>query len=155
MLPPGTTLNLPTFSDPSVPEQPTRHDYVGRKGDLRCELWYADVRDGHGRQACLYAYHMNRPKDGVLIPFGGMWQFAEKGAIDSVIQPLARKLFPFCTRQDAFRTLDLVMDYLEDLKNHKPEPGVDKTLDDFLQECDDEGLEFFITDAVGRPLSLS
>jgi hypothetical protein len=144
-----------TVANPDAVEAPTRHSYIGKKGDLRCELWYADVKDGMGRQACLYVYKFNAPKDGLLLPFGGMWQFAQKGAIDGIVRRVAKHLFPFVTRQDEFRTLDLILDYLEDLKNHKPEPGQDKGLDEFLQECDDEGLEFFLTDEVGRPISVN
>jgi hypothetical protein len=36
------------------------------------------------------------------------------------------------------------MDYLEDLKNHKPEPGLDTSLDDFLESCEEEAGEFFL-----------
>lgn len=121
-----------------------RHSFVGRKGDLRVELHYADLNDGNGRQACLYLFKFNAPKDGVLVPFAGMWQFAENNALQTVVVPIARKLYGFDTQMDQIRVLDAMLDYLEDLKNHKPEPGLDKSLDQFLEECDAEDTPFFL-----------
>ncbi len=121
-----------------------RHSFVGVKGDLRVELHYADVNDGNGRQACLYLFKVNAPKDGVLVPFAGMWRFAEKDALHTVVVPVARKLYGFDTRMDQTRVLDAMLDYLEDLKNHKPEPGLDKSLDQFLEECEKEDTPFFL-----------
>lgn len=121
-----------------------RHSFVGRKGDLRVELHYADLNDGNGRQACLYLFKFTAPKDGVLVPFAGMWQFAEKNALHTVVVPIARKLYGFDTQMDQIRVLDAMLDYLEDLKNHKPEPGLDKSLDQFLEECDAEDTPFFL-----------
>ena len=120
-----------------------RHSYVGSKGDLRVELHFASV-GGRERQACLYVFKFNDPKNGVLIPFDSMWQYAQRGAIDKVIKPLAAKLYGFVTRQDEFRVLDAVMDYLDDLKNHKPEPDQDPTLDEFLQDCEETVGEFYL-----------
>jgi hypothetical protein len=121
-----------------------RYKHVGVKGDLRIELHFADVNDGHGSQACLYIAHMLRPKDGVLVPFAGMWRYAQAGALDTVVRPLAKHLYNFVTRMDEIRVLDAVLDYLQDLKDHPPEPGHDKSLDDFLAECDEEDTPFFL-----------
>lgn len=128
----------------TTPVGSRRHHFVGVKGDLRVELHYADVNDSHGRQACLYLFHVNRPKDGVLVPFAGMWRYAEHRALDQVVRPIAKKLYPFTTRDDEFRVLDAMLDYLQDLKDHKPEPGQDKSLDDFLAECEREDAPFFL-----------
>jgi hypothetical protein len=136
-------------------QQEKRHTFVGVKGDLRVELHYVDVHDGEGVQACLYLFKFNAPKDGVYIPFNGMWVYAQRGAIDTVVRPVAKKLYGFVQRQDEYRVLDAIFDYLEDLKNHKPPPGRDRGIDEFLQECDDEGLEFFVEDGMGRKLSLT
>ena len=121
-----------------------RHSHVGVKGDLRVELHFADVRDGRGVQACLYLFAMLRPNDGVLVPFANMWQYAERNALDKVVRPLAGKLYPFTTKNDEYRVLDAILDYLQDLKDHPPEPGEDKTLDQFLEECDREDSPFFL-----------
>lgn len=121
-----------------------RHSHVGSKGDLRVELHFADVKDGRGEQACLYIFQFSRPNDGVLVPFAGMWHFAERNAIHQVVRPLAAKLYPFTTQQDEFRVLDAVLDYLQDLKDHPPQVGQDKTLDQFLEECDREDSPFFL-----------
>ena len=128
----------------TTPAGSRRHSFVGVKGDLRVELHYADVHDGNGRQACLYLFHAHRPKDGVLIPFAGMWRYAERDALDKVVKPVAAKIYPFVTRQDEFRVLDAILDYLQDLKDHRPETGMDKTLDEFLEECDREDSPFFL-----------
>lgn len=128
----------------TTPAGSRRHSFVGVKGDLRIELHYADVNDGAGRQACLYLFHAHRAKDGVLIPFGGMWQYAERDALDKVVKPVTAKLYPFVTRQDEFRVLDAILDYLQDLKDHRPETGMDKSLDEFLEECDREDSPFFL-----------
>jgi hypothetical protein len=120
-----------------------RHSFVGVKGDLRVELHYASIGGGE-RQACLYLFKVSDPKNGVLVPFDSMWQYAQRDAIDKVVKPLAAKLYGFVTRMDEFRVLDAVMDYLEDLKNHKPEPGLDTSLDDFLESCEEEAGEFFL-----------
>lgn len=128
----------------TTPAGSRRHHYVGKKGDLRVELHYADLNTGHGRQACLYVFHVLRAKDGVLIPFSDMWRYAERNALDRVVRPVAQKLYPFTTRDDEFRVLDAVLDYLQDLKDHKPEPGEDKSLDDFLAECDEADAPFFL-----------
>lgn len=120
-----------------------RHSYIGKKADLRVELHYCDLNDGNERQACLYLYHFLKPKGGVLVPFTGMWQFAERNRIEQVVRPIAKQLFGFVTQQDEHKVLDAMLDYMEDLKNHKPEPGLDKSLDEFLEECENEGNDFF------------
>lgn len=128
----------------TTPVGSRRHSFVGVKGDLRVELHYSDVGDGHGRQACLYLFQIQKPKDGVLIPFAGMWQYAERNALDKVVKPLAAKIYGFVSRQDEFRVLDAILDYLQDLKDHRPETGMDKTLDEFLEECDAADAPFFL-----------
>lgn len=124
-------------------DESRRHSFVGVKGDLRVELHYADVHDGAGWQGCLYIARKRAPQDGVLVPFAGMWRYAQADAIDKIVKPLAAKLYSFVTQQDEFRVLDAVLDYLEDLKNHPPEPGTDKSLDEFLAECEEADSPFF------------
>lgn len=133
-----------------------RHSFVGVKGDLRVELHYADVRDGAGRQACLYLFRARAPKDGVLVPFGELWRYRDEAGrrsmdVDASAEVIGRsakalsaQLYGVSTRTTEFRVLDAIMDYAEDLKNHRPEPGLDKTLDQFLEECDREDLGFFV-----------
>ena len=147
----------------TTPVGSRRHNFVGVKGDLRVELHYADVNDGHGRQACLYVFRQRDPKGGVLVPFAGLWRYREEAdgltrylrgreldaaASAEVIQLnsrlLAKHLYGFVTKQDEIRVLDAIMDYAEDLKNHKPEPGTDKSLDEFLEECEREDAPFFL-----------
>lgn len=143
----------------SIDESPAasrRHHYVGRKGDLRVELHYAEPHPGLcGREACLYVFKVNAPKMGALIPFCQMWQFdpravsARKGSVDAdrlavAVKKVVRHLYGIETQSDEHRVLDVLCDYLEDLKDHPPETGQDRTLDEFLTDCDNDGLEFFV-----------
>lgn len=147
----------------TTPAGSRRHNFVGVKGDLRIELHYADVKDGHGRQACLYVFRHRDPKGGVLVPFSGLWVYREEAdglarylrgreldttataaVMERSSRRLAAHLYGIATKQDEIRVLDAIMDYAEDLKNHKPEPGQDKTLDQFLEECDRDDTPFFL-----------
>lgn len=148
-----------------TPMGSTRHSFVGTKGDLRCELHYKDFGaidrtcTYHGIEAALYVFRASKPKAGIFIPMCKLWAFtydpmaAKSAQIDGArtgekvaarAREVARVLYGVETQSDGFRVLDLLCDYLEDLKNHRPPAGKDKSLDDFLAECDDEGLEFFL-----------
>lgn len=128
-----------------------RHGFVGVKGDLRVELHYADLKDGQGDQACLYVFRFRDPKGGVLVPFTRMWMFdirfgqadIDEDKLARVCMALANQLYGFATKQDQHRVLDAVVDYMDELKDHKPPPGMDKTLDQFLEECEREDLGFY------------
>jgi hypothetical protein len=122
----------------------TRHGHVGQKGDLTVELHYGDFDTGHGRQAALYVYSRNRQADGAFIPLSMMWQFAEREALHMMIPPMAERVFGFVTKQDQFRLLDAILDYLDDLRKSPPDPNLfkDRSLKAFLQSCADEGLDF-------------
>lgn len=139
-----------------------RHSFVGVKGDLRCELHYVDLTShprhaNCGREACLYVYKARNPKGGVLLPMCQMWEFTprelgQRPTVDAIAmgnrvsrnaKNMAMALYGIENKADEFRVLDLLCDYLEELKNHKPETGLDKTLDEFLEECDREDMPFF------------
>lgn len=139
-----------------------RHSFVGKKGDLRVELHYVDLthirRHEHcGREAALYVFKERAPKNGVLLPMCQMWAYlpremGKKPSVDAIAmgnrvsanaKAMALALYGVESQSDEFRVLDLLCDYLEDLKNHKPETGLDKTLDEFLAECDEEDTPFF------------
>ncbi|HET6631514.1 MAG TPA: hypothetical protein VFG73_02245 [Rhodanobacteraceae bacterium] len=125
--------------------QTQRHKHVGRKGDLAVELHYGDFQTGRKHEAALFLYHVNRPRAGVFVPMGDLWAYAERDAMQELIPPLARQVFAHVTKQDCFRLLDAIYDYLEDLKNAPPDPALfkDRSLDAFLESCAQEGLEFF------------
>jgi hypothetical protein len=127
-----------------------RHSYIGKKGDLRVELHFVDLNDGEGRQAALYIYKFNAHANGIYVGFAGLWRYAQRDALHRLIKPLSKQIYGFESKDSEFRVLDTVMDYLEDLKNHKPEPDQDKTLDEFLEDCEMEGLEFFVEDGMGN-----
>lgn len=123
------------------------HHHVGRKGDLMVELHYGQFQPGaRKREAALFLYQVNRPQHGVFVPMGDLWAFAERDAMHALIPPLAEKVFTFVTKQDHFRLLDAILDFLEDLKNAKPDPNLfkDRSLDAFLEGCEREGLSFFV-----------
>lgn len=141
----------------TTPVGSRRHSYVGRKGDLRVELHYADPHKHCGREACLYVYRAVAPTRGVLLPFCQMWQFDtrqfgflsrqakldEARTVQAAVR-IANQLYGFATQSDWMRVLDVMCDYMQDLKDHKPETGLDQTMDEWLAALDAEGLEFFM-----------
>lgn len=122
----------------------TRHSHVGKKGDLTIELHYGDFQTGHGRQAALYIWAQGRQTNGVYVPLSQMWQFAERESLQLMIPPMAEKVYGFVTRNDLFRLLDAILDYLDDLRKSPPDPNLfkDRSLNAFLQSFADEGLDF-------------
>lgn len=139
-----------------------RHSFVGKKADLRCELHYVDLthipRHAHcGREACLYVFKHNAPKSGVMLPMCQLWAYlprelGAKPSVDAIemgnrvernARAMAVSLYGVETQSGTFNVLDLLCDYLEELKNHPPETGLDKTLDEFLEECDEDVGGFF------------
>lgn len=152
----------------TTPAGSRRHSFVGMKGDLRCELHYCDLATTSprlaamhaycGREACLYVYKARAPRQGVLLPMCQMWEFTprtlgKRPSVDEAAtaarvarnaRNMALALYGIESQPDEFRVLDLLCDFIEELKNHPPETGLDKTLDDFLAECDDDGMEFFV-----------
>lgn len=141
----------------TTPVGSRRHSYVGRKGDLRVELHYAEPHKHCGREACLYVYRAVAPTRGVLLPFCQMWQFdtrqfgflSRQAKLDEArtVQAavgIANQLYGFATQSDWMRVLDVMCDYMQDLKDHKPETGLDQTMDEWLAALDAEGLEFFM-----------
>ncbi|KLD65432.1 hypothetical protein [Dyella japonica] len=124
----------------------TRHSFVGRKGDLTVELHYGDFGTGHGRQAALYIFQGRKEKDGVFIPLSAMWMYAERDALHVMVPHLAKQLWGFVTQQEQIRLLDAILDYLGDLRKSPPDPQLfeDKSLDRFLEGCEEEGLHFFV-----------
>lgn len=141
----------------TTPVGSRRHSYVGKKGDLRCELHYADPHSHCGREACLYIYRASAPREGQLLPFCQMWQFdprpfALKGRqaqldqrkVAYAAKKLALALYGIENQSSEFRVLDLMADFMGDFKDHKPETGIDSTLDEWLAALDAEGMEFFL-----------
>jgi hypothetical protein len=131
-----------------------RHTFVGVKGDLRVELHWKDVGGDHGVQACLYVHKANDYNRGVLLPFSDMWRLIEADHMPGIALKCAEVLYYGSpTQSDLFRIQDVIFEYLQDLKDHKPAPDIDKTLDQFLEECEREDLDFFIEDGAGRRLN--
>lgn len=140
----------------TTPVGSRRHSYVGRKGDLRVELHYADPHPHCGREACLYVFRANHPTKGALIPFCQMWAYdtrsfgltarsaqIEQSKVVELAGRTAAHIYPFVTQSDTFRVLDVMAEYMQDLQEHLPETGLDSTLDEWLADAEDQGLEFF------------
>ncbi|MEO7198593.1 MAG: hypothetical protein ABIY56_00065 [Dokdonella sp.] len=121
------------------------HKHLGVKGDLTVQLHYGDFDTGHGRQAALYIFRAHADK-GVYVPLSAMWQYLERAALHILIPVLAEQLYTVVTKFDQIRVMDAVMDYLDDLRKSPPDPlqFKDKSLDKFLEGCEDEGLNFFV-----------
>lgn len=123
----------------------TRHSHVGRKGDLVIELHYGNFNTGRRREAAFFIHQLNRPNNGVFVPIGDMWAYAQNDALHKIIPPLAEQVFAFVTKDDCYRLLDAILDYMQDLQKSRPDPNLfkDRSLDAFLESCAQEGLEFF------------
>jgi hypothetical protein len=121
-----------------------KHSHVGRKGDLTIELHYGDFGDGRGRQPALFIYHL-APRKGGFMPLSDMWQCLEKNAFVQIVKPIAECCYGFVTRDDMFRVMDAILDYLDDLREAPPAPKFRyKNLDDFLESCERVGLSMFV-----------
>ena len=123
----------------SSPEQ----KYVGRVGDLEVSLVNAVVMKEREAEACMMLRHVNRPTE-VLVPMSTGWQWIEPDKMTELAGAVAAKLYPFMTRDDVHRVLDAVLLFMEDMLRHPPPKGEDRTLDNFLEDCDREGLSFFV-----------
>lgn len=148
----------------TTPMGTRRHSFVGKKGDLRVEMHYADLATfsptlagihAHcGREACLYIFKANAPKEGTLLPMCQMWAFDPRATSKRTGDPdqrriafaaknLCKALYGIESQSDEFRIYDLLWDYLGDLKDHPPETGMDQSLDEWLASLEDQGLEFY------------
>ncbi|MGO4700280.1 hypothetical protein [Dyella sp. 2RAB6] len=123
----------------------TRHSFVGKKGDLLVELHFGDFNTGHGRQAALKIFSRRLQDNAVYIPLSELWKFTEADALHVLVPILAKQIYGFVTKDDQYRVLDAIVDYLGDLRKSPPDPSLsDRSLDRFLESCADEGVDFFV-----------
>lgn len=124
----------------------SRHSFVGSKGDLLIELHYGDFGTGHGRQAALKVFSRHRPDAATYVPLSELWKFTEAAALHVLVPVMAKQIYGFVTKDDQFRVLDAIVEYLDDLRKSPPDPELfrDRSLDSFLERCADEGVEFFV-----------
>jgi hypothetical protein len=140
----SSPLILPPSYDTRPEVTTERHSHVGRKGDLVIELHTGDFGQPHGRCPALFIYHL-QPERGCYVLLPEMWKFAEKDALHTLIPPIAERLYGFVTRDDLVRILDAILDYLDDLRKAPPAPKFKhKSLDEFMESCAAEGLDFFV-----------
>lgn len=136
-----------------------RHSFVGVKGDLRVELHYIKIQGNEDRMAALYIHKFNNYDGGVFIPFADLYRYADpmltKHGVPSLVKKLATHLYGIETESDENRVMDALFDYATDLKDHRPPPDWEKTMGDFLEECDKLDMEFFVEDGAGRRISLT
>lgn len=123
----------------------TRHSFIGAKGDLLVELHYGDFKTGHGRQAALKIFSRRLQENAVYVPLSELWKFTEAAAMHVLVPILAKQIYGFVTKDDQFRVLDAIVDYLEELRKSPPDPALrDRSLNRFLESCADEGVDFFV-----------
>lgn len=141
----GSTISNILAATPECSQEPT---HVGRKGDIEVALVYHAVDPDHGREACMRLKHTIRGTE-VLVPMSSAWRWNEPQQMTELAGAAAEKLYPFLTRDDVYRVLDCVLDFVEDLIRHPPERNRDRTLDDFLDSLDRQGLRFFVETNAG------
>ena len=123
-------------------------NWIGRKGDLVLFITSKDLQDGNGKQPCMLIAHSLNPKDRhVFFPLRDLWVILERGAEQIAIQ-MAERLYGHATRDDAFRVLDCLFDFGEDLKNAKPPRWI--TSQQWLHALAEDG---FIVTKDGQPLN--
>lgn len=97
-----------------------RTSWVGAKGDLAVYLADKDLSDGHGRRPHLLIVNKRSPTTNhVFFAMADLWVILEKHA-EQVAVAMCEKLYGHATRDDAFRVLDVLFEYAEELKNAKP-----------------------------------
>lgn len=131
-----------------------RHSLLGKKADLAVELHYGDFGTGAGREAALYLYRFRGPAGatGVFVPLSCLWMYVEGRAgnfndsFDRMIPPLCETLYGMVTPAGMLNVMDAIIDYLDDLRKSPPDAAVfkDKSLSQFLKECDKEDMAFFV-----------
>lgn len=114
-------------------------NWIGRKGDLALFLTAKDFQDGNGRRPALLIAHRNNPqKRHVFFPMRDLWVILEKNA-EQVAMAMCEKLYGgHTTRDDAFRVLDCLFEFGEDLKNAKPPKWLSSR--QWLEACGEDGI---------------
>lgn len=112
---------MPTFTALRLEQSNTV--YIGRKGDLTCWLTHVDLPARKKEPALLLAASTDPQTRHVHILLSDLWVVLEHQRNQQIIQQLTERLYGFPTKQDAFRVLDALFDFAEDLKNARPPAG--------------------------------
>lgn len=117
-------------------------NWIGRKGDLLLFLTAKDFRDGNGRRPALLIAHANNPRQRhVFFPMRDLWLILEKHP-EQYAYAMCEKLYGgHTTKDDAYRVLDCLFDFGEDLKNAKPPKWV--TSRQWLTALAEDGITIF------------
>lgn len=131
-----------------------RHSVLGTRGDLVVELHYGDFGTGAGREAalCIFRKRDSERSAPVYVPLSCLWMYVEgkQGQFNDsfavMIPELCHRLYGQVTKSDAFRVMDAIIDFLDDLRKSPPDTAVfaDETLKSFLTELNDNDLEFWM-----------
>lgn len=108
---------LPTVHELGLASKNFR--YIGRKGDLVAFLAQFPLSaDDRREHPVLLLANARTPRERrIMFPLRQLWQVVEPRALADVAIPLAQHLYGFVTRDDAFRVLDALLEFAEDLKN--------------------------------------
>lgn len=125
-------------------EQTGRH--LGRKGDIFATLVYRDVHKGGDPEACIKIDKVNKSDKeyACIIPMSQMWMWDDPEYMVGLAGRAAMRLYSFVTLQDCNRVIELVQNFMPELKNAPPEPTKPRTFENFLEDCDRDGLKFFM-----------
>lgn len=130
------------------------YSVLGSRADLVIELHYGDFGTGAGREAalCLVRKRDKSHSTPVYVPLSCLWMYVQgkKGEFNDsfavMIPELCKRLYGQVTKSDAVRVMDAIIDFLDDLRKSPPDTEVfaDEGLKSFLQELDDNDLEFWV-----------
>ena len=116
-----------------------RTNWIGRKGDLLLFLTEKDL--GTGRRPCLLIANANNPTvRHVFFKLEDLWMIVSARA-QEVAMKMAEQLYGFVTRDDAFRVLDALFDFGEDLKNAPPPRWISHQ--QWLNALAEDGMTFY------------
>ncbi len=116
-----------------------RTNWLGRKGDLVVFLSEKDFQDGNGVRPCMLIAHANNPKQRhVFFPMRDLWLILEKNP-EQYAYAMCEKLYGgHTTKDDAYRVLDCLFDFAEDVKNAKPPRWLSNR--QWLEACGEDGI---------------
>lgn len=110
---------------------------IGAKGDLLLFRAYKDFYGTGARPAMLLARKRDPAKHHVWFPLESLYVIQTPGAVQAAMQ-IAEKLYGIATKDDAYRVLDCLFDFGEDLLRTPPERRVSAR--QWLQACEEDGL---------------
>lgn len=128
---------MPTLA--ALKLEATRTNWIGRKGDLSLFLTEKDL--GRGRRPCLLIANAHSPTARhVFFQLEDLYLIITSRA-QEVAMAMAQQLYGFVTKADAFRVLDVLFDFADDLKNAPPPRWISHK--DWLAALAEDGMTFY------------